>query len=145
MDNYFWRRGLPEEQQLELLDSRLIQLREEKNASEESYRWRGRDIYLIKKDIADTEYKRKLLYERLSVKSRTGNSVSSHSQENHNYFSGVIKDNTIVGDGTLIKFENQKNEKRHPKNWYEKPFGIVFLAVVAGVIIGGFLYLLRWN
>jgi hypothetical protein len=57
----------------------------------------------------------------------------------------VVGGHLKVGDGTLIKFENQKNEKRHPKNWYEKPFGIVFLAVVAGVIIGGFLYLLRWN
>lgn len=31
------------------------------------------------------------------------------------------------------------------KEWYEKPLGLIVIAVIAGVIIGGFLSLLHWN
>ncbi len=109
-------REMPDEDQLGCIDFRLIQLRGEKESAEGVY-YRGRNIALIDKDINNYEYHRKLLIDRLSVKN------SSDSSK---------KTKIIQGDSTSMK-------------WYEKPLGILILAIVGGVIVGGLLFWFGWS
>jgi len=64
----------------------------------------------------------------------------------------------VNNDDCLIKICDSKNNEHYCclsakgiaaykelAKWYEKPLGIIVITIVAGVIIGGILFWLRWN
>lgn len=41
--------------------------------------------------------------------------------------------------------QKNKSSNQYKKSWYERPFGIVFLMVIGGLIVAFFVYKLGWN
>ena len=141
--------SLPNEEKLELYDNRIIQLHETLNSAERNpYSRLSKELkYNFTEELKSLQFKRKLLFDRMSV---TGNKSFSSSQNNL-----IDTDNKLPNNQTFINSQihfgeghNLQNNKKtfiSNKKWYEKPLGIIIITVTAGIIIGWLLYLFRWN
>ena len=69
----------------------------------------------------------------------------------------IIKRNIIHGKSDLVEAEEIEtsdisdnlqivpNNKPKKKRWYEKPFGIVLLMIIAGLIVAFLVYCFGWH
>jgi hypothetical protein len=64
-----------------------------------------------------------------------GNTFHGHDMSIKSETSTLTKDNEF--------FTNSKKENN--KEWYEKPIGIVLLAVTGGIVVAGIIFWLGWN
>lgn len=72
------------------------------------------------------------------------------NQGKNNKFIGNTFDGFDIGikdQGELTYAHGNKFQKgmNNSKEWYEKPFGIILLMVIAGLIIAGVVFYLHWN
>lgn len=60
----------------------------------------------------------------------------------HGHDVGILDE----GEGTnALANEFYGTSKRTSKQWYEKPLGILFLTILAGIVIGYILFTFKWN
>lgn len=86
------------------------------------------------------------------------NKFNLNNELDRKWFVDVFK-GAINNDDCIIKHYEYKNGEHYYclsakgisayqkliKNWYEKPLGIIVITIIAGVIIGGIMFWLRWN
>lgn len=136
LDSSYFNR-LPNEDKLTIYDNLIIQNSEAlKEANNNPYsRMPNETKYNINQDLKRIHERRNLLIESMGVL----NTLSNHAS-NQNFVNSQIH----FGQGNNI-LDKSKDTQDYNKEWYEKPLGIVTLTVIAGVIIGGIIYFLKWN
>ncbi len=119
--------SISDEQQLTNYNQKLIALREEKNSCPD--RRHSRYIGEIINDIDDTEFRRKLLLEKMSVMRLPQNQFN----------------NSQVHLGIGDNIGRDKIENNPPEKWHQKWWGKLILTIVGGLILAFLVYEIGWN
>ena len=136
--SYF--KSLSNEEKLSIYDNLITQLGEalEEDRVNPYSRMSNDTKCSCMKDLSRLEKRRKLLVESMGVLNKSGTIISPVSQ---NFLNSQVH----YGQGDNTSEDKVVENKYNKKEWYEKPFGIIGITMVAGIVIGGLLYLFGWN